>query len=74
MSSFIFLGLGGNIPFKLVDTEFVHYHILKTLIEKSLLGPGINKGIGLLFVQNSMELMEQGVPFIRIERLAGLFD
>ncbi len=74
MSSFIFLELGGDIPFPLVDAELVHYHILKTLIEKSLLGPGINKGIGLLLVQNSMELMVQGISFIRVERLAGLFD
>ena len=74
MSSFIFLGLGGDIPFPLIDSELVYYHVLKTLSEEPLLRPGINEGVGLLFVQDLMKLMINGISLVWVEGLACLLN
>ena len=49
-------------------------YILETVVQKSFGRPGINKGVGLLFVQNPVKIMVEPITSIIIQCLSRLFD
>ena len=63
-----------DVPFVFVKAERVNFHVFESPVKESLLGPGINEGVGLFFMQYPMEAVVEFIAFLLVEGDSGFFN